>query len=378
MNDRSHCPYLGLRQNRAIRFASPTAEHRCYVNGEAQDIPVDQRTHCLSINHRACPLYTGEWSATTAGGVASAAAIALPRRGARGRLAGRELAFYLIATGLALSIIVVWLGIGYLVNQSATPPVADVPATETVTNTATATSTSTATATRTATATPDTPPGAPSGLTIASISTGGVTLDWENNSERDIAGYNVYRSGRPSDVGDKLNDTLIGTSSYDDPGVPLGVTSYYRVRAVDKRGAEGRPTMIRVQMPAVPPTATATITPTATLQPTLAPTQTPVPPRVIPGPPVFIPVTVTPPPPSPTAEPTAEPTALPTDPPAEPTSTSEPPTEQPTEIVLPTDAPPTPEMPTSPPVEAPTIAPSQSNPPPEITAPPLEQPSVTP
>lgn len=33
-----HCPYLGLKQNQAIRFASPTPEHRCYAAGQAQEI----------------------------------------------------------------------------------------------------------------------------------------------------------------------------------------------------------------------------------------------------------------------------------------------------------------------------------------------------
>ncbi len=54
-----HCPHLGLKQNRAIRFATPTPEHRCYVTGDAQDIPVDQASYCLSPGHVNCPLYMG-------------------------------------------------------------------------------------------------------------------------------------------------------------------------------------------------------------------------------------------------------------------------------------------------------------------------------
>jgi hypothetical protein len=58
-----HCPYLGLKQNQAIRFASPTPEHRCYAAGQAQEIPLVeanyQRSYCLSPNHIKCPLYTG-------------------------------------------------------------------------------------------------------------------------------------------------------------------------------------------------------------------------------------------------------------------------------------------------------------------------------
>ncbi len=58
-----HCPYLGLKQNQAIRFASPTPEHRCYAAGQAQEIPLFepdyQVRYCLSTNHVRCPLYTG-------------------------------------------------------------------------------------------------------------------------------------------------------------------------------------------------------------------------------------------------------------------------------------------------------------------------------
>ncbi|WP_448338522.1 hypothetical protein [Chloroflexus aurantiacus] len=58
-----HCPYLGLKQNQAIRFASPTPEHRCYASGQAQEIPrVEpdyQVRYCLSTDHVRCPLYMG-------------------------------------------------------------------------------------------------------------------------------------------------------------------------------------------------------------------------------------------------------------------------------------------------------------------------------
>jgi len=65
----SHCPYLGLKQNQAIRFASPTPEHRCYAAGLAQEIPLTptdyQHHYCLSPNHVRCPLYTGSGVAST-------------------------------------------------------------------------------------------------------------------------------------------------------------------------------------------------------------------------------------------------------------------------------------------------------------------------
>lgn len=58
-----HCPFIGLKQNRAIRFSTPTAEHRCYINGEATEVPVDQASYCLSPFHTQCPLYMGSLGA---------------------------------------------------------------------------------------------------------------------------------------------------------------------------------------------------------------------------------------------------------------------------------------------------------------------------
>ena len=55
----THCPYIGLKQNRAIRFSTATAEHRCHISGDAMDIPVDQASYCLTQFHTQCPLYMG-------------------------------------------------------------------------------------------------------------------------------------------------------------------------------------------------------------------------------------------------------------------------------------------------------------------------------
>ncbi|WP_298490473.1 hypothetical protein [uncultured Chloroflexus sp.] len=72
-----HCPYLGLKQNQAIRFASPTPEHRCYAAGQAQDIPQIepdyQVRYCLSASHVRCPLYMGMPLPTTSTPLAATA-----------------------------------------------------------------------------------------------------------------------------------------------------------------------------------------------------------------------------------------------------------------------------------------------------------------
>ncbi|MFH1032654.1 MAG: hypothetical protein V1767_08860 [Chloroflexota bacterium] len=77
----------------------------------------------------------------------------------------------------------------------------------------------------------DNPPAAPTGLTAY----GGnqkVTLDWNDNTEPDLAGYNVYR-GTVSGNYTKINGSLVSTSNYTDSTVTSGTTYYYAVKAVD-------------------------------------------------------------------------------------------------------------------------------------------------
>ncbi|MHC4641080.1 MAG: DNRLRE domain-containing protein [Planctomycetota bacterium] len=84
-----------------------------------------------------------------------------------------------------------------------------------------------------ASATPiDIPPSAPTGL-VATAGNGQVSLDWNDNTEPDLDGYNVYRSeasGGPY----TLIATLPATSDYLDSTVVNGTTYYYVVTAVDQ------------------------------------------------------------------------------------------------------------------------------------------------
>src|SRR5688572_20955294 len=112
-----HCPYLGLKQNRAIRFASPTPEHRCYVSGEPLEIPVDQSSYCLSQGHVHCPLYMGltvptisDTAPTLAGG-----ALIVPAGGMRGwlnSLSRRDRAIYAIMIAMLAIIVAIYLLVG--------------------------------------------------------------------------------------------------------------------------------------------------------------------------------------------------------------------------------------------------------------------------
>ena len=117
-----HCPYLGLKQNRAIRFASPTPEHRCFVSGEPLEIPVDQASYCLAQGHVHCPLYMGLTVPTTSdaptpiGGIATAGgALVAPTGGMRGwlgTLSPRDRAIYAIMISMLVIIVAIYLFVG--------------------------------------------------------------------------------------------------------------------------------------------------------------------------------------------------------------------------------------------------------------------------
>ena len=77
-----------------------------------------------------------------------------------------------------------------------------------------------------------TPPAAPTGL-AATPSTGQVDLDWNDNGETDLAGYDVYRSTTSGSGYTKINTTLVTSSDYTDSQVANGTTYYYVVQAID-------------------------------------------------------------------------------------------------------------------------------------------------
>ena len=95
-----------------------------------------------------------------------------------------------------------------------------------------------------------TPPATPTGLSITPRSTG-LDLDWANNTEPDLAGYNVYRSASASGPWTKLNATLLTTSAYLDGSAPAGATSYYHVEAVDTLGNASAPASANLVRPMI-------------------------------------------------------------------------------------------------------------------------------
>ena len=80
------------------------------------------------------------------------------------------------------------------------------------------------------------PPAKPTGLGV----TAGdkvVTLDWDDNSEPDLASYSVYRSTTLGSPGTALASGL-STSDYTDSTVTNDTTYYYSVTAIDEDGNE--------------------------------------------------------------------------------------------------------------------------------------------
>jgi subtilisin family serine protease len=84
-----------------------------------------------------------------------------------------------------------------------------------------------------------TPPAAPTGLG-ATAGNGSVSLDWADNSEPDLGGYNVYRSTTSGGSYIKLTSSAQLGSSYSDSNVTSGTTYYYVVTAVDTTGNESK------------------------------------------------------------------------------------------------------------------------------------------
>ena len=77
-----------------------------------------------------------------------------------------------------------------------------------------------------------TPPAVPTGLT-ADLDGTDVALDWSNNTEGDLLGYNIYRSTASGNGYMKLNVDAAVNSDYIDDTAAGGENYYYVVTAVD-------------------------------------------------------------------------------------------------------------------------------------------------
>lgn len=97
-----------------------------------------------------------------------------------------------------------------------------------------------------------TPPAAPTGLS-ANAGDGVVSLNWNDNSEGDLAGYNVYRATSSNGTYSKINGSLVTSSSYNDTSVNNGTTYWYRVTAVNDEGLESGNSNTVSATPTAPP-----------------------------------------------------------------------------------------------------------------------------
>jgi fibronectin type 3 domain-containing protein len=82
-----------------------------------------------------------------------------------------------------------------------------------------------------------TPPARPTGLTVVP-GVGRAFLTWNENKERDLDGYYVYRSTRRNRNYRKLTNKAITLATFSDETAKQGMIYYYMVTAVDKAGNE--------------------------------------------------------------------------------------------------------------------------------------------
>ncbi|WP_432484233.1 pectinesterase family protein [Kineococcus esterisolvens] len=125
-------------------------------------------------------------------------------------------------------------------TSTATPAPTPSPATGGTGGTGTGAATGTAPAPTTGTGTPTADTTAPAAVRSlkAKGSTSSVKLSWSKGSEKDLAGYRVYRASASGEF-----QLLATTTSpkFTDKGAPAGFTSHYRVSAVDRAGNESAP-----------------------------------------------------------------------------------------------------------------------------------------
>ncbi len=74
----------------------------------------------------------------------------------------------------------------------------------------------------------------------ASLGDQSVTLDWDDNTETDLKGYNLYRSQTPGSGREKVNSELLSESVYEDAPLDNGITYYYVVKAVNTSDEESQ------------------------------------------------------------------------------------------------------------------------------------------
>jgi hypothetical protein len=91
------------------------------------------------------------------------------------------------------------------------------------------------------------PPAPPAGISPAPATNNRISIFWAANAERDVAGYNLYRSTDPNKpLGEwtKLNRAPLERTTFQDDSVQAGVKYYYYLTAVDTAGNVSRPSEV--------------------------------------------------------------------------------------------------------------------------------------
>jgi hypothetical protein len=83
------------------------------------------------------------------------------------------------------------------------------------------------------------PPAAPKGLQAVAHD-GSISLIWDPNNERDLAGYLVFRGRAPGTAAQQVTPEPIEQAMFNDE-VARGVRYAYAVKAVDKAGNVSEP-----------------------------------------------------------------------------------------------------------------------------------------
>ncbi len=90
------------------------------------------------------------------------------------------------------------------------------------------------------------PPSAPTSITLAAAP-GRISIFFPANPERDVAGYNIYRStdpDLPKERWTKLTASLLTRTTYQDENVESGKKYYYYLTAVDSAGNVSQPSEV--------------------------------------------------------------------------------------------------------------------------------------
>ena len=73
------------------------------------------------------------------------------------------------------------------------------------------------------------------------VPTGSVTLQWDPNTEPDLAGYKVYSSTLSGLYGDPIATLPPSVTTYQSTGLVKGVTYFFVVSAYNSQGIESLP-----------------------------------------------------------------------------------------------------------------------------------------